>query len=59
MIITNAKYIESDNGGAAYVSISATIDGTTYSVPTSVGNTHYDEILRQVEAGTLTVEDAD
>ncbi len=59
MDITNAKYVESNNGGAVYVSIKATIGGTTYSVPTSVGNTHYDEILRQVAAGTLTIADAD
>jgi len=59
MNITNAKYVESDNGGSTYVSISATIDGTTYSVPTSVGNTHYDEIMRQVAAGELTIAAAD
>ena len=59
MDITNAKYVESNNGGAVYVSIKATVDGTTYSVPTSVGNTHYDEIMRQVAAGELTIADAD
>ena len=59
MDITNAKYVETDNGGSIYVSIKATIDGTSYSVPTSVGNTYYDEILRQVAAGTLTIADAD
>tara|TARA_B100000497_G_C7397688_1_gene252418 strand:- start:66 stop:245 length:180 start_codon:yes stop_codon:yes gene_type:complete len=59
MYITNAKYVETDNGGSIYVSIKATIDGTSYSVPTSVGNTYYDEILRQVAAGTLTIADAD
>jgi hypothetical protein len=59
MIITNAKYVETDNGGAVYVSIKATIDGASLSVPTSVGNTHYDEIMRQVAAGELTIADAD
>lgn len=57
--ITNAKYVETDNGGAVYVSIKATIDGTSYSVPTSVGNTDYDEIMRQVAAGTITIAAAD
>jgi hypothetical protein len=28
-------------------------------VPVVVGNTEYDEIMRQVAAGTLTIEDAD
>ena len=60
MVITNAKYVETDNGDSStYVSIRATINGTTYSIPTSVGNTDYDEILRQVAAGTLTIADAD
>ena len=57
--ITNAKYVETDNGDSVYVSIRATIDGTSYSVPTSVGNIDYDEIMRQVAAGELTIADAD
>ena len=60
MNITNAKYVETDNGDSnTYVSIRATVDGTTYSIPASVGNTHYDEIMRQVAAKTLTIEEAD
>lgn len=35
------------------------IDGITSNVPISEGNTHYAEIKRQVDAGTLTIEDAD
>ena len=32
----------------------------TFTVPTgAVGNTHYDEIMRQVAAGTITIADAD
>jgi len=40
-------------------SITATIDGITMSVPLDPANRHYAEILRQVEAGTLTIEDAE
>ena len=54
--ITNARYF-SDNG--SNVSINATIDGQELSVPLAPGNRHYDEIMRQVAAGTLTIQDAD
>tara|TARA_R110001592_G_scaffold331255_1_gene614005 strand:- start:346 stop:534 length:189 start_codon:yes stop_codon:yes gene_type:complete len=35
------------------------IDGITSNVPISEGNAHYVEIKRQVDAGELTIEDAD
>ena len=41
------------------VSIKATIDGVEMSVPLAPGNRHYDEIMRQVEAGELTIQDAE
>ena len=34
-------------------------DGVTMDVPMIIGNRHYDEIQRQVAAGTLTIQDAD
>ena len=37
----------------------ATIDGVEMSVPLDPANRHYAEILRQVEAGTLTIADAE
>ena len=37
----------------------ADIDGATLSVPLSPANRHYAEILRQVDAGTLTIQGAD
>ena len=40
-------------------SITAVIDGVTMSVPLDPANRHYAEILKQVEAGTLTIADAD
>ena len=59
MNITNAQYIvpidETEN-----TMIRATIDGVELYVPlNSPGNRHYDEIMRQVEAGDLTIADAD
>jgi hypothetical protein len=58
MIITNAKYL-TQTGIDGNVTIVATIDGEQISVPIQVGNRHYDEIMQQVEAGTLTIADAD
>ena len=34
-------------------------DDTKYYVPLDPANRHYAEILRQVNAGTLTIKDAD
>ena len=39
--------------------INATIDGEAIDVPLGPGNRHYDEIMRQVAAGDLTIADAD
>ena len=39
--------------------ILATIDGIEMSVPLDPANRHYAEIMRQVEAGTLTIQEAD
>jgi len=58
MTITNAKYI-TDNQTNTNGSISATIGGQAWSVPLDPDNRHYAEILRQVDAGTLTIADAD
>ena len=39
-------------------SIRATIDGQELFVPLDPANRHYAEILRQVEAGVLTIQEA-
>ena len=57
MNITSAQYALDLDGNNA--SITATIDGVELSVPLAPGNRHYDEIQRQVAAGTLTIQDAD
>ena len=57
MNITSAQYnadMDGNNSG-----IQVTIDGQEMSVPLDPANRHYAEILKQVEAGTLTVADAD
>jgi len=57
MNITSAKYV-AHNG--ENVSIEFVIDDTTMQISTAAtGNRHYDEIQRQVAAGTLTIQDAD
>jgi len=59
MTITNAKYNADRIDGSQNVSINATIDGVTLSVPLDPANRHYAEIMRQVEAGTLTIQEAE
>ena len=58
MNITSAQYVLGSVSGEN-ASIDAVIDGETLSVPLAPGNRHYDEIMRQVAAGTLTIQDAD
>jgi len=57
MIISSAQYI-ADNSGDI-VGISAVIDSDNVNVPLDPANRHYSEIMRQVAAGELTIEDAD
>lgn len=59
MEITNAQYIKDTVFSDENRCINCTIDGKHHSVPLKVGNRHYNEIMRQVEAGTLTIADAD
>ena len=58
MNITSAQYMTDTISGNTS-SINATIDGTTMSVPLDPANRHYAEIMRQVDAGELTIEPAD
>ncbi len=57
MNITSAQYIVGMEGNNT-CGITATIDGQEMSVPLDPANRHYAEILRQVAAGTLTVQNA-
>ena len=56
MNITSAQYV-SHMGETAC--INAVIDGVTMSVPLDPANRHYAEIMRQVEAGELTIQPAE
>tara|TARA_R100000900_G_scaffold141234_1_gene122205 strand:- start:510 stop:677 length:168 start_codon:yes stop_codon:yes gene_type:complete len=55
MNITSARYTSSEEDV-----IEAVIDGVSLDVPAGdINNRHYAEIMRQVDAGTLTIEEAD
>ena len=56
---SSAKYV--NNLSCEKNCIRATVVGSdkTLLIPLIIGNRHYDEIKRQVNAGTLTIEEAD
>lgn len=56
MNVTSAQYIAIDGVND---NIKATIDGIEMSVPLDPANRHYAEIMRQVEEGELTIQEAD
>lgn len=58
MNIQSAQYIQYPWESAPAV-ISAVIDDVKHSVPMVEGNRHYDEIMRQVAAGTLAIQAAE
>ena len=59
--IKNAKYQKAplDNPDKKNTHIVAEIDGVQWTIPMDENNRHYAEILKQVEAKTLTIADAD
>ena len=57
IIFDTAQYIQDDLGNT--VGINATKDGVIHGIPLDPANRHYDEIMRQVEAGELTIANAD
>ncbi len=57
MNITSAQYY--NNSDNVQTGVIATIDSTEMSVPLDPANRHYAEIMRQVEAGELTIQEAD
>ena len=42
-----------------YITISAEGGDKFISIPCIVGNRHYDEVMKQVKEGKLTIKDAD
>jgi hypothetical protein len=57
MSITSARH-QADTISGTNSAIQATIDGQEMLVPLEQDNRHYAEIMRQVEAGTLIIEEA-
>lgn len=57
MLIENAKYGADPDGNN--VCVICDIDGEHSAIPIDPANSDYAEIMRQVEAGDLTIEDAD
>tara|TARA_E500000081_G_scaffold43589_1_gene46993 strand:- start:474 stop:659 length:186 start_codon:yes stop_codon:yes gene_type:complete len=61
MIIENAKYVKAplDNPDNKNTAVVVEINGVESWVPMDAANTDYAEILRQVAAKELTIEEAD
>jgi hypothetical protein len=57
MDIKEAKYYKAQ-GAVAGIKLTLA-DDSVHFVPRKTGNRHYDEIKRQVDAGELTIADAD
>ena len=55
--ITSAQYVDDQDGNN--ISIFIVVNGQKLGVPLDPANRHYTEILRQVEAGALTIQEAD
>ena len=56
--ISSAQYVDVEGDGVND-HIDIMVNGITTHVPLDPANRHYAEIMRQVEAGTLTIADAD
>ena len=48
-----------DKAGMRFTKKNSDNEDVVVFVPIAEGNRHYDEIMRQVEAGTLTIAEAD
>ena len=60
MNIKSAKYMKRSEDGKVYtIYIKLKDENATLSVPLDPANTDYAEIMRQVDAGELTIQEAD
>ena len=61
MKLENAKYIVDfdDPSKIDRTMIKVSVDGQIMCVPADPANRHYQEILKQVQEGTLTIQDAE
>ena len=58
IVFINPKYVK-DIKTDENVFIQATVDGQLCDIPLDEENRHYKEIKRQVDAGMITIEEAD
>jgi hypothetical protein len=58
MDFSSAKYRKDSTTGKV-TTVSVTSNGISLSIPMDPANRHYAEILRQVEAGDITIAAAD
>jgi len=56
MNITSAQYVDVRG---EHASVDIIVDGQKLSVPLDPANRHYADIMRQVEAGELTIQEAE
>jgi|TARA_A100000172_G_scaffold24201_1_gene14155 hypothetical protein len=61
MTISEAKYVEFPNfdGTKVKIGVRFVVDGVISVAPLTLENTDYAEIMRQVDAGKLTIAAAD
>ena len=58
MEFKNVQYLKQPQTDEITV-VKATIDGKETFIPMNEENLHYEEILKQVKEGTLTIKDAE
>ena len=58
MNIESARYLVSETTNQNFA-VQVTVDGQEMFVPLDPANRHYAEIMRQVEAGELTIQEAE
>ena len=59
MNITEVAKIKNPDGNENTNILKATVDDIVYWIPKKESNTHYEEILKQVKEGKLTIKDAE
>ena len=59
MVFTNLKYVVDQGGNNCSIRFTCNGQDQMSVALNSVNNIHYDEIMRQLAAGTITIEDAD
>jgi hypothetical protein len=58
MNIKDAQYLKNEDSKEPHA-INCLVNETPHCIPMNPANRHYAEILKQVEAGTLTIKEAD